>query len=134
LYFEISSDLVSENYLDFGIILSNVILIEMMILLSGRRLFNFYKLRTLLQRERMYIYWGLIVSNMVHMILPWKYVMSEGSDNFKAKLNTSAFILSYLMLLFLASLSLMEEVKIASKSQFRRNYMKVAIRKWWTTY
>jgi hypothetical protein len=134
LYFDISSDLVSENYFDFGVLAVNILIIELLIFLFRVDIFDIPRLRAFLIKERIYIYWGLVVSNMVQLILPWKYIMSGGSYNFATKTNSAAFHAIYMLLLFLASFSFVMEIKLAKKSKFKQNYIKVAIRKWWTTY
>jgi hypothetical protein len=50
LYFDIRSDLVSENYFDFGVIAANIMVIELIIFVCRVDIFDFPRLRTFLTK------------------------------------------------------------------------------------
>ena len=71
---------------------------------------------------------------MIHVILPWQSVIKGGFFNFASKMNIMTYYLVYIVLFFMIVASFLGELKAAKKSKNRKNYVKVAVRKWWTTY
>ena len=71
---------------------------------------------------------------MIYVILPWKNIIKGGFYNFTSKMNIMTYYLVYIVLFFMIVASFLGELKAAKKSRYRKNYVKVAVRKWWTTY
>lgn len=105
LYFNVSSDLYSANYTSFIVILANVLLYEALLLFANNGPKCLAKVGRTLNHLKLEVYWGLIVSNVVPIILPWKYIIRGGSLSFAAKINLTAYYLLLLLLFFLLLLS-----------------------------
>jgi hypothetical protein len=105
LYFNIGSDFVSNNYLDLGLFLTNIVLVEIFIFIVGRNGFNLAKIKAFMVKERLEIYWGMLLSNMVRLILPWRSVIQGGASNYASKMNLAVFYLLYMVLIFLVAVS-----------------------------
>ncbi len=94
LHFGLSSDLLSANYYALGIVLLNIAVFEA--LLALRRVVpKASALRRILDFERREIYFGFVVSLMVGMVLPWKYVAADRFPNLSTKANVAAQFLCY---------------------------------------
>ena len=86
-------------------ITANIILVESLILLFSKRFLNVSKIRIFLVRERLGIYWGLLISNMINFILPWRFVMTEGAKDFVSKVDLGTQQLALLILTVLIAYS-----------------------------
>jgi hypothetical protein len=77
LYFGIGSDILSNNNSFFIILLGNVLLYELIVFITNTKdsLRKAHKTLTFLRGE---VYFGLLVSNMVPLILPYKYTFIGG--------------------------------------------------------
>jgi hypothetical protein len=84
-------------------------------------------------KERLNIYWGLLVSVMVNLILPWKFSISRGANNMATKLNFAGQQFVMGILLFLVVWSFFREVRTAMRAK-RRHFIRIALRRWWTNY
>jgi len=69
------------------VITANIILVELLILLSSKKLLNIPKIHKAITAERTGIYWGLLVSHMINFILPWRFSINGGVRNFVTKIN-----------------------------------------------
>lgn len=78
LYFSITSDLISANGVNILVVLGNIMLYELLIFIAGRGFGILLKIRKTLTYLRWEVYWGLIVSNMAPLLLPWKYTLKGG--------------------------------------------------------
>ncbi len=65
----------------------NILIYELIVILVGTKALYFKSVHKILLKERMNIYWGLIVSNMVFLVLPWRYSLLGGVFNVPSKIN-----------------------------------------------
>ena len=82
MYFEVSSDLVSKNNMEFMIVVANILAVEMFIRLTNvisQKWIILHKLKQYARKNRFAIYFGLIVSNMMNVILPWSAIILGGT-------------------------------------------------------
>ena len=70
---------------------------------------------------------------MVNLILPWKYGIFGGANNFATKMNLAAQHIIFITLLVLVIWSFFMEIQRASQAK-RKHFIRIAIRKWWTSY
>ena len=96
-YFKVTTDFVSENLNETCIILANILLVELFIFVSsfsGR----FSRLGRGLAASRGQIYVGLVLSNAVELLLPWKYSFFGSYRTPQTKVVIGAqYILLYLL-------------------------------------
>ena len=79
------------------------------------------------------MYWGLIVSNMINFILPWRFNITGGSRNFSSKVTLAIQQLVLLVLAFLIVSNCLMEL-ISSKKAGKKHFYKVSLRNWWCSY
>jgi hypothetical protein len=103
-YFGIGSDALSSYYYPFTLIAINIVVFEM-VLLFKKRLPKTSKLYKSLDVSRDKIYFGFIVSLMVLVILPWKYVVFGGVANFRSKINSACQLLLYVFIVYFIEIS-----------------------------
>lgn len=115
LYFSVSSDLFSSNIVSFIIIGANIAIFEICRAVASKRALSLKKIYKFMSRERISIYWGLIVSSMVPIMLPWKYVIFGGTTNYQGKINIAVTTLALILLALLVIISLLPELKKSSR-------------------
>jgi len=115
------------------IITANIIIIELLILLSGKKFLNLPKMHNVITSERTGIYWGLLISHMINFILPWRFSINGGVMNFVTKVNLGIQYLALCILVVFIIFSLMEEVRNAKKAG-KKHYLKISMRNWWVSY
>jgi hypothetical protein len=110
---------VSQNYLDFAIFIANISLLELIIFLTSEKLLNCSRMNDFLVKERLEMYWGLLVSYMVQLILPWKYSLFGGFDNYPSMVNLAFQHFILILIPFLLVVSLLAEIKEARRKGAR---------------
>lgn len=111
LYFGVSSDLLSTNC-DFLFILAfNCLIYELIVFLLQLAPKKFQKLYRTLVFYRLSLYWGLIVSNIIPLLLTWKFIIKGGSNKFASTANLAAHYLLICFFTFLLIASLFHELK-----------------------
>jgi hypothetical protein len=133
LYFGVSSDLFSQNLTDCLLIFLNIMAVEFLILIFSKRALNIKKIHLLISNERLNIYWGLIVSNMVNLILPWRFSMGGGVRTFGSRVNLSAQLLIFFFFALLIVFSFLHELQSAKKRK-KKHVFKITLRNWWNYY
>ena len=111
LYFEVGSDLFHKQYLNVFIAIGDIILFEIVVFLSRKYLLSLPTLNYWLRRERRTVYWGLIVSNIAEVVLPWRFVSFGGVRDFRAKVNAGIYYNTAFFLVVLVVASLLSEIK-----------------------
>lgn len=101
MYFQISSDLTSVNLVSSIIVIGNIIVYEVLIVVLGFKCMGMKKKSNYLKAQRMSIYWGLVMSNMVPLILPWKYNFKGGIKEYSSTLNIQLQYVAVMVLAFL---------------------------------
>jgi hypothetical protein len=133
LYFSVTSDLISGNLTPISIIVGNIIFYELLIWISSKCFGRTWKPTKTLKHLRSEIYWGLIVSSVVPIILPWKYIAYGGIRNFISKLNLCLFYLVISTLFFLLVVSfllLLHKIK----RRIEVHPIRTTLREWWEGY
>lgn len=80
------------------------------------------------------IYWGVLLSNMINFIFPWRFNIFGGNcRNLVEKGNIAGQQLILFFLAMMIVFSFMEELKAANKAR-KKHYIKISIRNWWNAY
>ena len=134
LEFEVSSDLIQKHYLDFFILVGNVVLVELVLFTLSRKVLSLNQLHGLLMGERISIYWGLVISNMIQVLLPWRFIIFGGiRSSFRSKANLSTYYSLISLAIFCLVTSLLKEHMKARKGKIKRRF-RVVVRRWWVCY
>jgi hypothetical protein len=130
-YFGISSDLLSSNLVGGAIVLCNIMLYEMAVLIFGKKCLGKRRIYHFLKTERMAIYWGFIVSNMVPLIISWKYSFFGEVTSFTSTIN---LVTQYILLLILAFLIFASFLLNFKDNEGKKHRIKETLREWWSGY
>ena len=130
-HFKVTSDFVSENLNETIIILANVLLMELFIFGSSF-IPKLSRLGRGLAASRGQIYVGLVLSNAVELLLPWKYSFFGTYRTPQTKVVLGAqYILLYL-LPFLGIATFLGELE--SNRKEHRRYVLVSLQNCWPIY
>jgi hypothetical protein len=110
---------------------ANVLLFEFLIFLGKNGPNCLLKVSRTLRALRREVYWGLTVSNVVPLILPWKYVFKGGAISLFSKINMAASYLGLAILFFFLFATLLRELK---QRKVKKDGTKAALREWWDSY
>ena len=72
-------------------------------------------------------------SNMIHIILPWKFIVFGGGRLFPSKANAAIYYNLLALTVFLVVASLLNELKKARKDN-KKAFVRAAVHKWWISY
>ena len=132
LYFSISSDLLPTNLSSLTVVAANIIIFELLVILTGR-LKLFTKAHQVLCSYRGDIYMGLIISNMIPVSLPWKSSGSGGFVSFPAKATLAAHFLILNATAFVILAWLLGEIQRCKREKYP-NRFRVALFNWWPIF
>ena len=110
------SDFLFGNGAGICLLVGNILLVELIVMLTGKKRLNFKQVHQVVKKERPTIYLGLVVSNMITVVLPWQAVISGGKiHNFASKVNLAISYLALGALLAMVLGSLLFEVRVARR-------------------
>lgn len=133
LYFNVTSDFISVNTVPIFIVLVNITLYELLVWILKKWKGVAWKPVKTLNYLRAEIYWGLIISNVVPIVLPWKFYLYGGVATYFSKLNLCLLYLVLCVLLVLLTWSFLLFYVKVKRGTKEFPLMKV-MRHWWDGY
>lgn len=99
--------------MDFLIVVGNFLLFEMVAYIT--KCFQQKKLHRLIVSQRVNIYYGLLVSNMMFIVLPWKFIIFEEFNDTGSKINVYLYYALFSAIVFFMAVCLAKEVMKAQQ-------------------
>jgi hypothetical protein len=132
-YFGICSDLLSQNFTDLLLLVINVMIVELVLVLISKRGLKWQKEHRWLSGQRASIYWGLVVSMMPDLVLPWRFSIGQGAHNLQMRLNFAGQQLIFGLFIFLLIYAFFSELRTALRLK-KNQFIRVSLRKWWVSF